>query len=50
MTSATLSRKARLFVGVALIFGLACGALPTGSGPTPTSAPETAVSHQSEND
>ena len=43
MNTVTLSRKARLLVGLALIFGLACGAIPTGSGPTPTSAPAVAA-------
>jgi len=43
MNAVTMSRKARLAVGVALILGLACGAIPAGSGPTPTTAPQIAA-------
>src|SRR5258706_12665325 len=39
MIALTMSRKARLLVGLALILGLACGGIPTGSGPTPTAEP-----------
>ena len=41
--AATLSRGGRLLIGLALIFGLACGAIPSGSGPTPTTAPQVAA-------
>src|SRR6185295_4417488 len=41
--AATLNRRGRLVIGLALIFGLACGAIPSGGAPTPTAAPQVAA-------